>query len=116
MAVVLVISRADQPDLKEEYQVAGKMVIGHSTYCDIKLNDKLVSNLQCQVQQIKSGQVIITNLDMKKAVYLNKTKLKRASLKVNDVLEIGPFVVRIDPEKLSNEEIELINAEFIEYC
>lgn len=116
MAIVLVISRSDKPELKQEVSVNGKMVLGHSVYCDVKLDDKLISNMQCQVQTTKSGHLLVTNLDLKKEVYLNTTRLKKSSLKVDDVLKIGPFVITIDPNKLTPAELEVINTEYIEYC
>lgn len=116
MAIVLVISRLDKPEVKQEVSVNGKMVIGQSIYCDVLLDDKLVSSMQCQLQTTKSGHILVTNLDMKKEVYLNTSRLKRSSFKVDDVLKIGPFVITIDPNKLTPAELEIINTEYIEYC
>ncbi|MBC7541039.1 MAG: FHA domain-containing protein [Bacteriovorax sp.] len=116
MAIVLVISRPDKPEIKQEISVNGKMVIGQSVYCDVKLDDKLIANMQCQVHTAKSGHIVVTNLDLKREVYINKTRLRKSSLKVDDVLTIGPFVIIIDPDKLTLEELEVINTEYIEYC
>lgn len=116
MAIVLLISRADKPESIQEIFVRGKMVMGQSVYCDVKLDDKLVANMQCEVQTVKSGHIVVTNLDQKREVYINKTRLKKSSLKLEDVLKIGPFVITISPEKLTPEELEVINSEYIEYC
>lgn len=116
MAIVLVISRPDKPGLKQEYSVNGKLIIGQSVYCDVKLDDKLVSSMQCQVQTTKSGHIVVTNLDLKREVYINKSRLKKSSLGLEDVLKIGPFVITIDPNKLTPAELEVINTEYIEYC
>lgn len=116
MAIVLVISRPDRPGVLQEISVNGKMVIGQSVYCDVKLDDKLVSSMQCQLQTTKSGHLVVTNLDLKKEVYLNTSRLKKSSLKVDDVLKIGPFIITINPDKLTPSELEVINTEYIEYC
>lgn len=116
MAIVLVILRTDKPESRQEVSVSKKMVIGHSVYCDVKLDDKIVSNMQCEIQTTKSGHVIVTNLDLKKEVYLNEVRLKRSSIKAADVLKIGPFVLNIDQSRLTPEEIIVMNSEYIEYC
>lgn len=115
MAVVIVISHPTKPELQQQFSVTGKLVLGNSVYCDVKLDDKLVASMQCQVQPTKSGHIVVTNLDLKKEVYLNKTRLKKSSLRVDDVLKIGPFVLTIDPLKLTPEELEVINTEYVEY-
>lgn len=116
MAIVLVISRPDKPEQKQEISVNGKMVLGQSVYCDVLLNDKLVSGMQCQLQPTKDGHLLVTNLDMKREVYINKSRLKRSSLRADDVLKIGPFVLSIDQSKLTAEEMDLLNTEYVEYC
>jgi hypothetical protein len=116
MAIVLVISRTDKPEIKQEVYVNGKMVIGQSVYCDVLLADKLVSSMQCQLQTTKSGHLVVTNLDLKREVYINKTRLKKSSLRIDDVLTIGPFVLSIDQSKLTPEEMTVLNTEYVEYC
>lgn len=116
MAIILVISRTDKPELKQEISISGKMVIGQSPYCDVKLDDKLISSMQCQVQTTKSGHIVVTNLDLKREVYINTMRLKKSILKLDDVLKIGPFVITIDSNKLTPAELEVINTEYIEYC
>jgi hypothetical protein len=54
-------------------------------------------------------------MDMNREVYLNQARLKRSSIKVDDLLKIGPFVLQIDQSRLTPEEMSLINTEYIEY-
>ncbi|MFA6235884.1 MAG: FHA domain-containing protein [Bacteriovorax sp.] len=117
MAIVLVISRPDKPEVRQEISLDGKkMILGHSVYCDVKLDDKLVGSMQCEVLTAKSGHIVINNLDQKREVYINQTRLKRSSLKSSDILKIGPFIITIDPDKLTQDELAVINTEWIEYC
>ncbi len=116
MAVVLVLERSDKKDdPKVEIPIVKKIVLGQSPYCDVTLNDKMVAKMQCEIEFSKSGHIVVTNVDQKRDVFLNKSKLKRAGLKLDDVLKIGPFVLRIDPTKLTPEESAVINTEFEEY-
>jgi hypothetical protein len=78
MAVVIIVSRSDKPDQREEFPVKEKLVLGKSVYCDVKLDDRLISSIQCEIKTTKSGHVVVTNLDMKKEVYLNQTRLKKS--------------------------------------
>ena len=115
MAIIIIVSRPDQPELRQEFSVTRKIVVGQSVYCDVKLDDKLVSSMQCQIQPTKTGHIVVTNLDQKREVFLNQSRLKRSSLKVNDVLKIGPFVLQLDPNKLTDDELKIINTEYEEY-
>ena len=112
MAVTILISRSDMLEMVREIHVNRKLVLGNSVYCDVILEDKTVASLQCEIQPTKTGHVVAKNLDAKKDVYLNKTKLKRSAIKVDDVLQIGPFILRIDPTKLTPEELVVLNTEY----
>lgn len=115
MAIVIVISRTDKPEDKKEIAVDRKLVLGHSVYCDVVLDDKTVAGMQCEIQRAKTGHVLARNLDLKKEVHLNQLRLKRSPIKSDDVLKIGPFVLRIDPTRLTAEEAAILNSEYEEF-
>lgn len=115
MAVVFIVSREDNPHVKQEYPIKEKLVVGKSVYCDVKLDDKLVSSIQCEIKTTKSGHVVVTNMDLKREVLLNHGRLKKAPIKTDDILKIGPFVMTIDRSKLTEEEINILNSEYVEY-
>lgn len=115
MAVVIVITRPDIPEIKNEILVNRKLVIGHSIYCDVVLDDKTIAGLQCQIHRVKTGHVLATNLDLKKEVLLNQSRLKRAAIKADDVLKIGPYILQIDHTKLTPEELSILNTEYEEF-
>lgn len=114
MAVVFVISRTDKPDEKMEIPIKEKLVLGKSVYCDVKLDDKLISSIQCEIKTTKTGHVIAQNMDLKREVLINQNRLKKSALKATDVLKIGPFLLTIDQSKLTPEEIAIINTDYEE--
>lgn len=114
MAVVFVLLRTDKPDEKQEIPIKDKLVLGKSVYCDVKLDDKLVSSIQCEIKTTKSGHVVAQNMDLKREVLLNQSRLKKSALKATDVLKIGPFELSIDQSKLTQEEMDIINTDYEE--
>lgn len=115
MAVVIVITHSENNEIKELVQVDRKLILGSSIYCDIFLEDKGISGMQCQFHRAKTGHLVATNLDLKKEVLLNQTKLKKAALKANDVLKIGHFVLSLDLEELTPEEKKIMDSEYEEF-
>lgn len=115
MAVFIVVTRPDKPEVLKEVAVTRKLVLGNSVYCDIILDDKAVAQMQCEIVQAKTGHIVAKNLDLKKEVLHNQARLKKAALKVDDVLKVGPYIVRIDPTKLTQEELVVINSEYEEF-
>ncbi len=114
MSVVIVIERIDKEDRKE-IAVEKKLILGQSVYCDITLDDKMIAKMQCEIELAKSGHVVMTNIDRKRDVYLNESKLKKSGIKVSDKVKIGPFILSIDSSKLTPEELEIINTEYEEF-
>ncbi|MBC7713800.1 MAG: FHA domain-containing protein [Rhizobacter sp.] len=115
MALVIVITRPDKPEVQKVISVDRKLVLGNSVYCDVVLEDKAIASMQCQVHPAITGHVVITNLDTKKEVLLNQSRLKKAALGVDDVLKIGAFLLRIDPTQLTPEELVILNTEYEEF-
>lgn len=115
MAVFIVVQRQDKPEEKIEIQVSKRIVLGQSKYCDVFLDDKMVAKMQCEIEPVKSGHIVATNVDKKRDVYINEHKLKRAGIKKDDVIKIGQYVVRIDHSKLTPEELAIINSDFEEF-
>lgn len=115
MAVVIVITRPDKPEVHLAVAVDKKLVIGSSIYCDVVLEDRTVASMQCQIQTAKTGHILATNLDVKKDVLINQSRLKRSAIKADDVLKIGPFILRVDPTQLTPEELKILNTEYEEF-
>ncbi|MBY0413416.1 MAG: FHA domain-containing protein, partial [Bdellovibrionales bacterium] len=112
MAVIIVVSRPDRPQQDELFiEINRKLIFGNSMYCDVVLGDKMVANMQFEILAAKTGHIIVKNLDAKKELHLNQARLlslKKTSIKADDVLKVGPFVLRIDPTKLTQEELAVL--------
>ena len=115
MAVVIVITRHDNPQEIKKFPVTKKMIIGNSIYCDVVLEDKTIASMQCEILPVKSGHIIAKNLDSKKEILLNQTRLKRSAITSTDILKIGQFLLSIDKEQLTEEELAVINTEYEEF-
>lgn len=115
MAVIIQITRPDKPEEVKEITVNRKLVLGHSMYCDVVLDDKTIASMQCEIQPVKTGHIVAKNLDLKKEVHINQLRLKRQAIKLNDVIKIGPFVLKIDQGQLTPEEIAVFNTEYEEF-
>lgn len=115
MAVFLVVTRPDKPEVLKEIAVTRKLVLGNSVYCDLFLDDKMVASMQCEVVQAKTGHIVVKNIDAKRDILLNQVRFKKSVIKPDDELKIGPFVLRIDPTKLTPEELEVLNSEYEEF-
>jgi hypothetical protein len=115
MALAIVISRTDKVMENKIVPLTRKLILGNSVYCDVVLEDKSVASMQCEVLTAKSGHIVIKNLDGKKEVLLNQTRVKKIALKIDDVLKIGPFTLKIDHEQLTPEELAVINTEYEEF-
>lgn len=115
MAIILQIKRSNSASVIKEIEVNRKLILGQSLYCDVVLDDKLVAGMQCELLRAKSGHIIAKNLDPKKEVLINNSRLKRSQIRSNDALTIGPFILEFDQEKLTPEEASLLDSEFEEY-
>ncbi len=115
MAVFLVVTRPDKPEVMHEIAVTRKIVMGNSLYCDVVLDDKMVASMQCEVVQVKTGHIVVKNIDAKREILLNQVRIKKSAMKPDDEMKIGPFVVKIDPTKLTVDELAVLNSEYEEF-
>lgn len=115
MALAIVISRTDKAMENKIIPLTRKIILGNSVYCDVVLEDKSVASMQCEIITAKSGHIVFKNLDGKKEVLLNQTRIKKSAMKSDDVLKIGPFTLTIDHSQLTEEELAIINTEYEEF-
>jgi hypothetical protein len=115
MAFVFVVTRLDKPEIQNNIPIDKKLVLGSSIYCDVVLADKSIASMQCQIQPVKTGHIVVTNLDMKREVLVNQTRLKKSAIKADDVLKIGPFLLRLDPAQLTADELIVLSTEYEEF-
>lgn len=115
MAVVLIVSHVFNLEEAQEILVNRKIVLGNSMYCDVVLRDKNIASLQCEINTHKSGHILARNLDPKKDVFINNSRLKRSPIGLDDVVRIGSYNVRIDLSRLSPDEEVILKSEFEEF-
>ena len=116
MALVIKISRPDKPQTEvKSVTLTRKLILGNSVYCDVVLEDKSVAGMQCEIVTAKTGHVVVKNLDSKKEVLLNQLRLKKSSIKTDDILKIGPFILQLDGSQLTPEELAVVNTEYEEF-
>lgn len=115
MPIIMVATRADKPEVKIEFVVSRKLILGNSMYCDVILEDRSIANMQCEIMPVKTGHVVARNLDLKKEVHLNHLRLKRSALKASDILKIGIFELKMDVSQLTEEEAAIVSSEYEEF-
>jgi ABC-type multidrug transport system ATPase subunit/pSer/pThr/pTyr-binding forkhead associated (FHA) protein len=73
------------------------LTIGRSDQSDIRLDGLLISNNHARISQ-SSGGVIIEDLNSTNGTYVNGQRITgRRPLPQEDVVQIGPFLLRLDP-------------------
>lgn len=92
---------ADQPRvfLERPFGNTGQLTIGRSEECDIHLDGLLISNRHATVMNTTAG-VAIQDLNSSNGTYINGARISgRKSIGPEDVVQIGPFLLRIDPQR-----------------
>jgi hypothetical protein len=115
MALVLIMTKVDEPSLKELIPIERKLLLGNSIYCDVVLNDKSIGSIQCQIHPAVSGHLIVTNLNKKVEIRLNKSKLKKSAMRVDDIVSVGAYFLKIDSGQLTEDEWLILDTEYEEF-
>ena len=91
----------DQPHVFIERSFANQapLTIGRGEECSIRLDGLLISNRHASVSQINSGWTI-EDLSSTNGTYVNGERITgRRSIQPEDVIQIGPFVLRVTVER-----------------
>jgi ABC transport system ATP-binding/permease protein len=76
-----------------------RMTIGRGEECDIRLDGLLISNRHAAVVNTNSN-LTIEDLNSTNGTYINGARLTgRKSIRPEDVVQIGPFVLRVHPQR-----------------
>ncbi len=92
---------ADGPQrfIERSFGNAAQLTIGRGEECDIRLDGLLISNRHASVSQASSG-LAIEDLSSTNGTYINGERLTgRRFIKPEDFVQIGPFVLRVHPER-----------------
>jgi ABC-type multidrug transport system ATPase subunit/pSer/pThr/pTyr-binding forkhead associated (FHA) protein len=75
-----------------------RLTIGRGEECDVRLDGLLISNRHATVFST-NGDLIIEDLNSTNGTYVNGARITgRQSIRTEDVIQIGPFVLRFDPQ------------------
>ncbi|MBA3568366.1 MAG: FHA domain-containing protein [Pyrinomonadaceae bacterium] len=76
-----------------------RMTIGRGEECNIRLDGLLISNRQAVVVNTNSN-LTIEDLNSTNGTYVNGARITgRKSIRPEDVIQIGPFVLRVHPQR-----------------
>jgi ABC-type multidrug transport system ATPase subunit len=76
-----------------------RLVVGRGEECDIRLDGLLISNRHAAVALTASG-LVLEDLNSTNGTYVNGRRINgRAPIQTQDVIQIGPFVLRADPQR-----------------
>ena len=89
------------PQLMASVPFAGKseLIVGRDASCDIQLDGLQISKRHAQMLSSASG-VTLEDLNSTNGVFVNGMQISRSSLGVGDVAQIGPFLLKIDDDRV----------------
>ena len=81
---------------KKSYRLDGKTrVVGRGGDCEICIDDASLSEKHCKIE-VRLGKFTATDLKSSNGLIVNHKKVRRASLKNGDLIQLGRAVLRID--------------------
>ena len=85
--------------VQKSFATSQRLVVGRGEECDIRLDGLLISNRHAAVALTASG-LQLEDLNSTNGTYVNGQRITgRTSIKPQDVIQIGPFVLRADPQR-----------------
>lgn len=90
-------SATAQPQLLMSLTFGNKrdLMIGRGNDCDIILDGLQISNRHAKLSLTNSG-IVIEDLNSTNGVYLNGNRISRQNIGVDDSIQIGSFVIKLD--------------------
>jgi ABC-type multidrug transport system ATPase subunit/pSer/pThr/pTyr-binding forkhead associated (FHA) protein len=88
---------SDQPQLLMSLTFGSKqeLIIGRAENCDIRLDGLQISNQHARLVKTASG-IDIEDLNSTNGVYIDGMQISRRTVTLNDSIQIGSFLLRID--------------------
>jgi pSer/pThr/pTyr-binding forkhead associated (FHA) protein len=102
MAVYLVFTLPDGGETK--VHLASKLTVGRGPECDVIISEPGVSTNHALIAIEPDGRILVQDLKSSNGSFKNGAPIKKTYLQVNDVLNLHRVKVRIDANKLSEDE------------
>ena len=85
--------------LQKSFADNQRLVVGRGEECDIRLDGLLISNRHAAVALTASG-LLLEDFNSTNGTYVNGRRITgRTPIQPQDVIQIGPFVLRADPQR-----------------
>jgi len=85
--------------VQKSFAASQRLVVGRGEECDIRLDGLLISNRHAAVALTASG-LQLEDLNSTNGTYVNGQRITgRTTIQAQDVIQIGPFVLRADPQR-----------------
>lgn len=111
MAIYL-ISKHVESDLKNEFKLIGKIYVGRSSSCHFHFShDDRMSGKHGSFQFGPNGEIIYKDLESRNGSLLNGKKITETVLVSTDELQLGKTIIKIDRNRLTSEELEMIQID-----
>lgn len=110
MAIFLIAQNLDSGETSE-FKLAGKIYIGRSSNCHFNFpNDDRMSGKHASFQFGPNGEIIFKDLGSRNGSLLNGNKIIESVLQTADELQLGKTIIKIDPTRLTEVELEMIDS------
>jgi ABC-type multidrug transport system ATPase subunit/pSer/pThr/pTyr-binding forkhead associated (FHA) protein len=85
--------------VQKSFAASQRLVVGRGEECDIRLDGLLISNRHAAVAVTPAG-LQLEDLNSTNGTYVNGQRITgRTAINPQDVIQIGPFVLRADPQR-----------------
>lgn len=108
MAVYIVFTLPNGGETK--VHLSSKLTVGRSPECDVVIAESGVSSTHASFSIDEKGRILVLDLNSSNGTFKNGDPIKKTYLQVNDILALYKVKVRIDSNKLSDDERDNIGV------
>src|SRR5262249_10308830 len=83
------------PDQGTTVNITGRMRIGTSPTCELRLSDSSVSRIHCAVT-IERGVLTVNDLESTNGTYVDGVRVRDADVQAGSMIRIGKTALRVD--------------------
>jgi hypothetical protein len=90
----------------KQVALTGRLVIGRSQDSDLCLPSKFVSRFHAAILPAADGHYFVVNLNSRNGVLVNRTFVSQSALHHGDLLDIGPFRIKVELNEATTAELD----------